>query len=282
MRIEFAGRQPLLRRLTPVHHDEEPGQLVLDLRQLTFASPLDLAAAAALAHLAQSRGAPAVIHMPEKSDIASYLARMDLHAALPPGSQILGLIPEQRRLDRTDKLVEVMHVSAGTEDELMDRIGHVALAQLDAAFSRRAVQSIGELVDNAVSHGASDIGAFAAVQAYSGRTSRRRGLEFAICDTGIGVLQHLRKNPKIMKLQDDREALAHALRRGVTGTGDERGNGLADLFNVTGHAGYSLLVLRSGRGLASVAARQHDRRHAYAATADETTGTWAWLRVRNP
>ncbi|WP_432969933.1 hypothetical protein [Dactylosporangium sp. CA-233914] len=124
--------------------------------------------------------------------------------------------------------------------------------------------------------------AFAALQAYSGRTSKRRGLEFAICDTGIGIFDHLRKNPGNLDVQDDEAALRRALQRGVTGTDDKRGNGLADLFNVTGTAGYLLLVLRSGRGLASVAARQHDRRPAYATTADEIRGTWAWLRVRDP
>jgi hypothetical protein len=282
MRIEFAGRRPLLRRLTPVHPAEDPGHLVLDMRQLTFVSPLELAAIAALAHTAESLDVPATLYVPDENDISSYLARMDLRAILPPGSRIIGPVPEQQRLDRSDKLVEVMQVSAETEDELMDRIGRVALAQLDPAFSRRAVQSIGELVDNAVSHGASAIGAFAAAQSYTGRTSKRRGLEFAICDTGIGILEHLRMNPAYRGLQDDQDALAHALRPGVTGTGDKRGNGLADLFNVTDNAGYSLLVLRSGTGLASVAARQHDRRRAYAATADEITGTWAWLRVRDP
>ncbi|MCW3814457.1 hypothetical protein ONA91_08295 [Micromonospora sp. DR5-3] len=282
MRIEFVGRRPLLRRGTPVHRTEDPGHLVLDMRQLTFASPLELAAVAALAQTFESLDVPTTLHMPGESDISSYLARMDLRAALPPGSRVVGSAPEHRRLDRSDKLVEVMRVSAETEDELMDRIGRVALAQLDPAFGRRAVQSIGELVDNAVSHGASPIGAFAAAQTYTGRTSKRRGLEFAICDTGIGILKHLRKNPAYRGLRDDKGALAHALQPGVTGTSDKRGNGLADLFNVTDNAGYSILVLRSGTGLASVAARRDDRRRDYAATADEITGTWAWLRVRDP
>jgi hypothetical protein len=282
MRIEFAGRQPLLRRLTPVHRDEAPGRLVLDLRRMTFASPLDLAAAAALAHTAASRGAAVSLHMPDDIDTASYLTRMDLCTALPAGSEVIGARPPQHRLDHAEKLVEVMQVSAETVDELVERVGRVALARLEAPFSRRAVQSIGELIDNAVSHGASAIGSFAAVQAYSGRTSRRRGLEFAICDTGIGILEHLRKNPHNRDLPNDQTALQRAMRRGVTGTDDRRGNGLADLFSVTDHAGYSLLVLRSGRGLASMAARKHDRRPAYATTQDEIGGTWAWLRVRNP
>ncbi len=282
MRIEFVGRRPLLRQVTPVHRTEDPGHLVLDMRQLTFVSPLELAAVAALAHTVEARHVPTTLHMPNESDVSSYLARMDLRAVLPPGSRIVGSASGQRRMDRSDRLLEVMRVSAETEDELMDRIGRVALAQLDPGFGRRAVQSIGELVDNAVSHGASPIGAFAAAQTYTGRTSKRRGLEFAICDTGIGILEHLRRNPAYRGLEDGRDALAQALLPGVTGTSDKRGNGLADLFNVTDNAGYSILVLRSGAGLASVAARRHDRRRDYVATADEITGTWAWLRVRDP
>lgn len=54
MRIELSGRRPLTRRVTPVHHKEHPGELVLDARALTFASPLDLAAMLALAYAARA------------------------------------------------------------------------------------------------------------------------------------------------------------------------------------------------------------------------------------
>jgi hypothetical protein len=282
MRIELGGRRPLTRRITPVHPDDHPCELVLDARELAFASPLDLAAMAALASSADSLGAKATLIAPGDPDIACYLERMNVIANLPRGSRVSGAVPVQSRVDRTSALVEVLPVSAGTVQDLVRRVGAVALAHLEHPAGRVAFQSIGELIDNAVSHGASDIGAFAAAQAYTGRTTGRRGVEFAICDTGVGVLEHLRRNPEYHDLEDDRDALAHALRRGVTGTGDKRGNGLADLFKVTETAGYTRLVLRSGKGLASVVARQHDRRRHYVEAAAGIAGTWAWLRVRYP
>jgi hypothetical protein len=282
VRIELGGRRPLTRRITPVDHQDHPEELVLDARRLTFASPLDLAAMVTLAHSAGARGAKTTLMAPESSDAACYLERMNVFASLPAGSRVVGIVPVQTRADRADVLVEVLPVLGTTAQSLVHRVGSVALGHLDAPAGRLAFQSIGELIDNAISHGVSDIGAFAAAQAYTGKTTGRRGVEFAICDTGIGVLDHLRRNPRYRDLENERVALVQALRRGVTGTADRRGNGLADLFKVTEAAGYTRLVLRSGRGLASVVARQHDLRQRDVEAADRITGTWAWLRVRYP
>jgi hypothetical protein len=265
-----------------VHPQDHQDELVLDARKLTFVSPLDLSAMVALAHSAAARGIKTTLIAPEDPDVACYLERMNVVANLPPGSSVSGVIPVQGRVDRTAFLVEVLPVSSGTVKGLEDHVGQVVLGHLDAPAGRLAFGSIGELIDNAVSHGASELGAFAAAQAYTGRTTGRRGVEFAICDTGIGILEHLRRNPRYHDLRTDRAALVQAMRPGVTGTDDRRGNGLADLFNITESAGYTRLVLRSGRGLASVVARQHDRRRRDVEAADRISGTWAWLRVRYP
>src|SRR5262249_3437797 len=100
--------------------------------------------------------------------------------------------------------------------------------------------------------------------------------------TGIGVLAHLRRNPQYHDLTDARTALDRALQPGVTGTTEERGYGLDDLFKITQRGGLARLVLRSGDGLASIVVHQHDRRQRYAMAADQISGTWAWLRVRYP
>jgi hypothetical protein len=265
-----------------VHRQGRQDELVLDAYELAFASPLDLAAMVALGRSATSRGATTTFIVPRNADIACYLERMNLFANLPVGSRVIGTVPAQHRNDRADILVEVLPVCADTVQGLVDRIGRVALRHLESPAGRLAFQSIGELIDNAVSHGASDIGAFAAAQAYTGRTTGRRGVEFAICDTGIGIMQHLRRNPQHRDIETERTALMRAMQRGVTGTADRRGNGLADLFKVTEAAGYTRLVLRSGRGLASVVARQHDQRRRDVEAVDRIRGTWAWLRVRYP
>ena len=282
MRIELGGHRPLTRRITPVHLGDHPDQLVLDARMLKFASPLDLAAMVTLAHSADARGFKTTLIAPEDPDVARYLERMNVLANLPPGSSVSGFVPIQTRADRAAFLVEVMPVSSVTVRNLENHVGRVVLDHLDAPAARLAFGSIGELIDNAVSHGTSELGAFAAAQAYTGRTTGRRGVEFAICDTGVGVLKHLRRNPQYHDLQNDRAALVHAMRPGVTGTDDRRGNGLADLLSATDTSGYTRLVLRSGWGLASVVARQHDRRRRDVEAADRIRGTWAWLRVRYP
>lgn len=97
------------------------------------------------------------------------------------------------------------------------------------------------------------------------------------------MLAHLRGNPTYLGVPDSRTALAWALKRGVSGTTEQRGNGLADLLQFThGGGGVGRLVIRSGHGVASVAQRGHYRRDAYTAATTGITGTWAWLRVRFP
>jgi hypothetical protein len=280
MRIELAGRQPLLRQ-TPVHDADRRDVLILDARKLTFASPLELTAIPALVHYGTNHGATTSIVVPDDLSVTSYLVRMDVFACLPPECEVVGDLPRQARADRSGSLIEVLPVSAGGEQVLVDRVGRLAFT-LDHGLRHPAFQGIGELIDNAISHGTSDIGAFAAAQMYTGATTGQRGLEFAICDTGIGILAHLRNRRRYRMRRSAPWALRQALRRGVTGTRDKRGNGLSDLFKITEAGGHVRLFLRSGDGLASVVARQHDRRRRYVTTPDPIPGTWAWLRVRHP
>jgi hypothetical protein len=161
-------------------------------------------------------------------------------------------------------------------------VGRLTSEQFVAGVAALAFRAAGELIDNAASHGHSQIGAFLCAQTYTGATSRRPGFEFAVCDTGIGVLAHLRGNPDYLDIPDSPTALACALKQGVSGTGEKRGNGLTDLLQFTQDGGVGRLVIRSEDGIASVAQRRHNRRDVYAATTAHITGTWAWLRVRFP
>jgi hypothetical protein len=141
---------------------------------------------------------------------------------------------------------------------------------------------MGELIDNAIDHGASQEGAFVAAQVYSGATSGRRGLEVAICDTGIGVLAHLRGNPAHADIPDSASALKRAFTPGVSGTGEDRGNGLGDLLSFLEIGGLARVHLRSGDGLATVTVGRRRRVEHTHRTAAPVKGTWAWIRVRIP
>lgn len=281
MRVELAGRQPLLRRDIRVSAAEE-GRLVLDARRLVFASPLDLAAVVALAHAAVAEGASVAFILPLDAGVASYLQRMDVIRRLPAGTEIQGSPPPERRTDCSGVLMEVSPLSPSTAQDLVTSLGRLAAAQFEGRVAGLVFRGSGELIDNAVSHGQSQCGAFVSAQAYTGVTSRRPGFEFAVCDTGIGVLAHLRGNPSYRDIPDAQSALARAIQPGVTGTSELRGYGLADLLEITHGGGVGRLVLRSGNGIASVALRRQGRREVFAVASPPITGTWAWLRVRFP
>lgn len=264
-----------------MHVQDALGRLVLDARGLTFASPLELTGLVAHAHAAANRGEIVEVLTPADRDVAAYLERMDVLRHLSDRAFLCDAPPSGPRLDRTAHLAEVTHVTADTAEMLIDRIGRMIFEHLDPSLRKAAFFGVGELVDNATSHGSSEPGAFAAAQLYSGRTSTYAGMEFAICDTGIGVLAHLRRNSRYEHLQDPPAALACALQPGVSGTSDPRGYGLHDLLATSD--GYVRLVLRSENGIASVVARPGQGTRTQAVDwADPVPGTWAWLRVRNP
>lgn len=281
MRVELAGRLPLLRRDVRITAGDQ-GQVVLDARRLLFASPLDLAAISALARIGVAGQSRVMLQLPTDPGVASYLQRMDVLHMLPPEVEIHGTPPPERRSDCSKVLIEVSPLFPGTVQELVTRIGELAATYFSDRVAGLVFRSAGELIDNAVSHGDSSHGAYRSAQAYTGTTSKRPGFEFAVCDTGVGVLNHLRGNPSYADIPDSARALARAIQPGVTGTGELRGYGLADLLKITHGGGIGRLVLRSGDGIASIALRHGGRREAFAPTSLAVAGTWAWLRVRFP
>jgi hypothetical protein len=87
--------------------------------------------------------------------------------------------------------------------------------------------AISELCDNAYLHGRNDLGTYVAADRID---EPRREFRLAIADLGIGIPEHIRaQHPE---WQDDGAAIARALQRGVTGTGDpHRGNGFSEVVD---------------------------------------------------
>jgi hypothetical protein len=279
MRVELAGRLPTLRGNVQVSPADE-GRAVLDARRLLFASPLDLAAITALAY-ADGEEPRVTLLLPKDPAVTSYLQRMDVLRRLPQGTEVCGPTQPEQRTDKSKVLLEVSPLSPATADELVARVGTLTGERLGRHAAAQVFKCVGELIDNALSHGQSPLGAFVSAQAYTGATSGRPGFEFAVCDTGIGVLSHLRSNPVYADIPNTLSALGCAIQPGVSGTGDRRGNGLADLLEIT-QEGVGRLVLRSGDGIASIAVRHGRRRDAFADSSLTIRGTWAWLRARFP
>ncbi|WP_155060003.1 hypothetical protein [Streptomyces blattellae] len=281
MLLELAGRHPLLRGNLRLQDRSRP-ELMIDARHLEFASPLDLAAVAALTHTHAVSGAEVTLLLPESRSVTSYLQRMDLLKHLPEEARVVGTLPHEVRNDHSANLLEVTRLKESAVGEVNQRIGFVATTHLGKRFGRQAFTGLGELIDNAVSHGASSLGAFITAQAYSGKTTGRRRLEVSVCDTGMGVLDHLRRNPQHSDVADSVQALERALSPRVSGTGEDRGNGLPDVLSGAKETAITSLILRSGNGAVTAS---HYREHiftAYQHTTDRVTGTWAWLRVSFP
>ncbi|MFC9650943.1 hypothetical protein [Streptomyces sp. NPDC056937] len=277
--LELVGRRPLLRRKLRAFADAGP-DLVVDATRLCFASPLDLAAVAALARRGSMAGLGTELRLPTNASVASYVQRMDLIECLPPETRIVGHLPFDIRNDRRSILLETSPLTVDTVANVGKRIAQLAEAGLGEAAGRRVSRSIGELIDNAVSHGADSSAAFIAAQIYTGRTTGERGLEVAICDTGVGVLGHLRRNPMHKGVMTSVDALRRALEPGVTGTDELRGHGLTDALSHAGAGSPARLVLRSGDGLVRARLRPATVRGSRRESSpDWVDGTWAWLRV---
>jgi len=283
--ISLAGRQPLLRtemRITDT--GQEP--VVIDARRLKFAGPLVLAATAALTHVYAASNAAVSLRLPDSDAVTSYLQRMNVLEYVSSETKIIGRTPLETRTDCSKRLLEVTPVSLATQVTMIEQLRIVTEANLGAPWGDRVLAAFAELVENAVTHGISDLGAFASAQVYSGRTTRVPRMEFAVVDTGIGVLEHLRQSrrPDHFRIATCADGLRGALRRGSTTTsaGEVRGHGLADLFARTGELGPAHVILRSGNGLARVTRRGTAGRTLRRTTECSVTGTWAWARVPFP
>jgi hypothetical protein len=276
MRIRLSGSQPL--------HDPAIGavpsgaigaSMIIDASELTFASPLDLAGVAAWASRLRHDGHPVDFVIPADGDVSRYLVRMDLidHLARA-GVTISAAAPSVRRADRADVLLEVRRIyDPETVDRFTEDAYELALLHTTPGSAAAAATIVAELLDNAITHAASPVGVYAAAQVHQ----HGGDVELAIADAGMGIRSHLARNPGFRDLTAA-QAISAALRPGVTGTSEQRGNGLPDLLNTASGFGGQLL-LRSDDGFAEIRAAPAGRQFS---TAGQVTGTWAWVHVRLP
>ena len=245
----LAGDKPLTRAASLSGQD--PDHLVLDASGLSFACPLDLAGMVAWAHWAANGSVQVTLKMPREPAVGSYLQRMDVLRHLPSRSRIVGRIPPDSRNDQSGSLLEVTALNPGNVDDLAERLGPLVMGFYgdDKEAGSAVLRACGELMGNATEHGSSPRGAFMAAQLHTGTTTDGPRLEFAVCDTGIGVLRHLRQNPRYAHYTHDKHAIARATKAGVSGVrDDDRGNGLSDLIEDARQVGAVTLHIRSGKG----------------------------------
>lgn len=237
--------------------DGEP--VTVDLKGVDFVEPAGLCALAALLEFLGPRSEGAVgLALPSGgTDVAAYLERMDFFrlfgGRVEANVDVGGL--EERRRGNPGTLQEL--VNFHSEEEIPALIGRIAEIPTNKGYgqSERAAicATLSEICANAVEHGHSPFGAYAAVQAYnhvvSGSSRQGEEVLIAIADGGVGIRETLSRNPKYAEhTETDNDALRHAVRMGVSGTGEVgRGGGLALVAQISARRKGSL-SLRSGSG----------------------------------
>ena len=103
-----------------------------------------------------------------------------------------------------------------------------ALNKFDRSHLTAIEWSVNEITDNVLNHAQSPVGGFVQVTNHS----RRKQIEFSVCDAGLGIPATLRShNPK---LSTDQEALEKAIQEGVTRDKSVgQGNGLYGTWRIS-------------------------------------------------
>ena len=242
--------------------DGEP--VVLDLRTVEFVEPAGICGLAALLEFLIPRCGGVSLALSGR-DVPAYLERMNFFRLfgdrVRTNADVASL--EERQRHNPGTLQELINFHE--EEEIPGIIGRISEILENQGYRLRervAVCSIlSEICANAAEHGASSFGAYAAVQAYqhivSGRRSRGEEVLISIADGGAGMRETLSRNPKHADhTATDNDALRHALKMGVSGSGElGRGGGLTLVAQLSGRSGGSL-SLRSGTGRVTA---YHDR-----------------------
>lgn len=276
MKVRLYGRSPFA--LEGVGIDRRPKRtekLDLDLAHLEFASPLDVAGLALLASCVDA--SPTVVP-PEDESVTAYLAAMGLPAAIrweidvSPATDIGFSIPVRRLThpdewdDTLGEMLEPMHKNLGAE------------------LANSVQQILGELGDNAGSHGASSAGYFLAGQHYTGKTSQMvSGIWLAVVDAGVGIREHLSGRPEYEDIDTDHAAIRLAVQPGVTGTYPPRGYGLVDVRRYAGRQAPGRVLIRSGTGYGVLyPAPKGTGRTARYGELPHIPGTWVMVLAGDP
>jgi hypothetical protein len=272
--LVIAGNAPLLRGTVDPSSWDVQG---LDLTEVTWVTPFDVAALAAVwLRLKAQEESPSVV-LPRDPTVRAYLVGMGLHSFLPGDWGDGGgcaVEPPWLRLTRIE--------SADAWDDLQSELWPVARATLgDYDLTQRTLDILGELVDNAATHGRSPVGTFVCAQTYTGTTSGLPpGVWLGIADGGVGIPAHLRRNPKYRTIARDEELIGMARKEWVTGTTDRRGWGLVEVFENATAAGPSQVVIQSGRGQGDFRLRPDARSSTRFTSLDSPVpGTWIHVRV---
>ncbi len=239
----------------------------LDLRSVDFVEPAGLCGLAALLEALTTRSEAVSIALSGRN-VAAYLERMDFfrlfsgRVSVHPDVSSL----EDRERHNPGTLQELVNFHEESEiKDIIQRISDILESREYLLRERVAICStLSEICGNAAEHGRSSFGAYVAVQAYDHIVSgsRRDGEEviISIADGGPGIRNTLLRNPVYAEhTATDNDAIRHALKMGVTSTGEiGRGGGLTLVAQLSARNGGSLSI-RSGSGRVTVNKEEKQR-----------------------
>ena len=252
----------------------------MDLSNLDWVTPLDVVGIAAIWVRLSLAGDPPDVILPKKVDVRSYLVDVGLDRVIPghwgTGGGCTGEEPWLK--------LSQFKSSNEWDDRLRTLWPEAAIALGDPKLTTATIEIMSELIDNATTHGNSDVGTFVCAQKYSGTTSQLpAGVWIGIADAGVGIPAHLRRNAKYRDIQDDRKLIQLARKPWVTGTNERRGWGLVETFENATDVGPSHLLMRSGRGEGKFRLRSGLPVWAkYSEVKPALTGTWIHLQIIGP
>jgi hypothetical protein len=235
---------------------------VVDASQLDWIEPMGLVQLVLLMHHAAQLSPSVVFVAPNRYDLNHYLARMGFYDHIPESVERQNAIDPaavHRRKD-CDVLIPIKSfMTAGDVEELVEGVTKflqrmVSDKAIPGAIYSTLREAIPELAGNAASHARSPHGGYMAAQTYG------RGSYLAVADLGVGIRQHLTRNPQWAFLKTDEEAVTKAMESGVSGTSDRRGYGFDYVLDELEQTAGAELYVRSGNGWVKTTVTKSGRR----------------------
>jgi len=207
----------------------------VDLSDCVMLKPYALACLAALAAKSKQRGTPIRLTLPRDARCTAHCLRLKLHEWFEAEMVVL---PAARETN-----VAIDQIERPPDETFSNAIMNLLIdqASLPVGILPNLENHLDEVVSNAVTHAESEIGCIVVGQGFP----RKRVVEVAIVDLGMGILKHLSRNPMHSQLRSDEDAILHAVQEGVTGTvglnrwgANNSGIGLHELvrYSQQGHA----------------------------------------------
>jgi hypothetical protein len=215
------------------------------------------------------------VEPPSDPKVAQGLADLGIADGLPDG--VIELPGPSVSRDQESLPLRRLHDYADVEDaanNAVDLLHHQAPSL--ACWGNAMHMAIGELCDNALLHGKNELGAYIAADR---QLDPSQVLRLAIVDLGIGIPEHIRS--RYPEWQDDAAAIARAIERGVSGTGDPyRGNGFSEVFreametDLVRAQSAADLEIRSSKGAVGVTIAAGTKQVRHGSVRDPRRGTW--------